>query len=303
MDIINHSDNPNLRDIDVMIAYLKDEVSLEQVEQIETLMEEDELYELSMQALSKSLNNDPDILSNQLKQAQSEFPQLLTLTKDNFISQLEQQQAIQKEPSSRGKLPLWPFIIALLIIGGFLIWMFIPADKHELHQNPAQVLVLDGDISVADAFMKECGDAPGLGRGSKITLSSALIENYSFRKYEEASKQFGELMKNPGWSDQCQAFLNFYRGKSLLALKEYTPAARLFQNVITSDSASPAVKNAAHWYMANIFLIQRDFAAANMHLEVLTADENQDKSLHLAPLFEQNYLETAKKYYMDITSS
>ena len=307
MDIINHSDNTNLRDVDVMIAYLRDEVSLEKVEQIEKLMEEDELYELSMQELSKSLDHRPHILSNHIEQTQQDFPQLLTLAKDNFITQFEQQQAPQNNRIFPGNLPIWPLIIAILIVGGFMIWMFISADNNKLHQNPAQHLVLDGDISVADAFMKECKDEkPGFGsgrHGNRISLYSALIEHYSFEKYEEASKQFGELMNNPGWSDKCQAFLNFYQGKTLLALKEYTAAARLFQQVIGSDATSPSVKNATHWYMANIFLIQKDFAAANMHLEILTADENQDKNLHLEPLFDQNYLETAKKYYMDINAS
>ncbi|MCB0846478.1 MAG: hypothetical protein KDE26_24685 [Bacteroidetes bacterium] len=226
MTSFSHNELEHLRDLDLMIAYLKDEVSLEEVEQIEQLMEEDALYKLSMEQLSTYISSDTSLSKTQIQRLEGNFPGLLEKTRENFILTLEENSGGSNNNNGNWftSLPPWLRLSSFLAIVALLgIAIFVSMQRNDLPQNLAQNLELDGDIQVAQNFMNNCGNngdkRPGFGVGEELSLEKAFLIDYVEGNYKAAAQQLSMFENNLFLSEECQTTITFYLAKSHLAKK------------------------------------------------------------------------------------
>lgn len=293
MNSLNHSETDNLRDVDLMIAYLQDDVSLEEVEQIESLMEQDALYRAAMEGLQYNLvsDRDPMLTKRRDQQLQKAMPAHLDAAREWF--------ATQDGTSSKGNswrdrmsgLPLWIIAGGVMVL---LLLIFLPFQTSNSSIDVSKNLLPDGDVVLAEQFVRDCGNNnPGLGRGEPVSVFSAFVENYAIQNYQIAAQQFSQLSNDPSLNDNCRSLINFYRAKSLMALGNQEQALAGFEAVVQVTSTQPSVINASHWYAGNLALALSQNTVAQSHFETLINTSNKE---HLPALLEKDYIQKAKTY-------
>ncbi|MEZ4776518.1 MAG: hypothetical protein R3D00_25305 [Bacteroidia bacterium] len=301
MNTFEPIDKDRLRHVDLMIAYLTDTASLDDVEQIEALMEEDDLYRLSMEELSAEVVKNPGAAREKVLYAEKNIDALLLAGKNAF---LEKNAGTTDANDLIARFRKTPFIyrffgvLAGLLVAALLIWL--PLRKSNLPFDPTANLIVGEDLQLATVFVGSCDDK-GFGRPKNevhegVSISSALVDNYAEGNFEVAASQFTELLANPAFSDSCVALINFYQAKSLMAVGNNQPAIAAFSQTINQIAAKPSVINASHWYIANLLLVTGDYAAARQHFEKLASLEKTDKQNHLPSLLSKNYLSEARQF-------
>ena len=296
MTSFSHNELEHLRDLDLMIAYLKDEVSLEEVEQIEQLMEEDALYKLSMEQLSTYISSDTSLSKTQIQRLEGNFPGLLEKTRENFILTLEENSGGSNNNNGNWftSLPPWLRLSSFLAIVALLgIAIFVSMQRNDLPQNLAQNLELDGDIQVADNFMTNCGQ--GIGAGEEISLEKTFFNEYVEGNYEAAAKQLALFENNLFLSKECQTTITFYLAKSHLASGNHKSAIESFEKITSQSDASLKIKNASFWYLGNIYLVNEEYKKAQENFSQLVENDQVSEDEHLQALMEKNYLVKAQE--------
>ncbi len=302
MDALNNNHTENLRDVDVMISYLQDEMTVTEIGEVEKLMEEDELYRLSMEQLATSLVQSPVQTRSNVLTLQKSLPTILAAQKESFIAQLEAQGGHADNNPWMDKIkdtPFWQKYLLIAAIPLLILLAILPIihkPKLAPHKNPVENLVPDGDLTTANTLITDCGELQGIGRAKEVTVYSALLENYAEENYQIASQQFELLTSGSSLSPECQSIINFYLAKSYMALNKQTAAKEKFAEVLKDGQASARVKNACHWYLANIYLSKKDQANAQTHLNALLQQDPTDTNMHLKALMDKNYLEDAGSY-------
>lgn len=301
MNTFEPIDKDRLRHVDLMIAYLTDTASLDDVEQIEALMEEDALYRLSMEELSAEVAKNPGNAREKVLHTEQNIDALLLAGKQTFLAQTAGTTEENDLISRFRKTPLiYRFlgVLAGLTIAAWLIWL--PLRTPELPFDPTANLVIGEDLQLATMFVGNC-DNQGFARPENevrkgITVTSALVDHYAEGNFENAADQFTQLLQDPSFSDSCLALINFYQAKSLMAAGNNQTAIAAFSQTINQIAAKPAVINASHWYLANLLLVSEDYAAARQHFEKLVSLDKADKKNHLPSLLAKNYLSEARQF-------
>ncbi|MEZ4827899.1 MAG: hypothetical protein R3C61_16680 [Bacteroidia bacterium] len=301
MNTFEPIDKDRLRNVDVMIAYLTDTASEKDVEAIEALMEEDELYRLSMEELAGAVAADPQVARAKVLRTEAALDELLLSGKDAFVAQLV---ASKEDTDLIARFRKTPFIyrffgvIAGLTIATLLIWL--PLRKPNLPFDPAANLIIGEDLQMGTLFVKNC-DNKGIGRpegeiNAGVSVSSALLDNYAEGNFDEAALQFAFLMKQGSLSDSCVALASFYQAKSYMAAGKNQPAIQAFSQTINQIAAKTSVIYASHWYIANLQLVEEDYQGAREHFRILAALDSDDKHNHLPSLLAKNYLTRAQQF-------
>jgi tetratricopeptide (TPR) repeat protein len=297
MNSLNHENTQALREAGHMLAYLKNQLSLAEIEQTEDLMEADPLYELAMEQLAVSLDQNPALSVADLKAGEQMMGPLLAESKEVFVNQPQ-----AGKDRFWNQLPVWQKALAgilLLVVAG--IFFFPRRGPVGLHKAPALNLVPDEDVRTAEIFDQTCIASFGIGRNQTVTLQSAFVEHYSMGNYAEASRQFELLQGNAELTAECKGMALFYLAKSLMAQKAYEDASRTFGSVLRYTDLSPGIRNACHWYLANLYLLENDHTKAKFHLEELLEFQDASHEAHLPALLFKTYLEDARQYLADLS--
>ncbi|MEM7374512.1 MAG: hypothetical protein AAF587_38325 [Bacteroidota bacterium] len=301
MESKNHRES-DLRELDLMQAYLRDETSEMLVEEIEEEMERDPLYHLAMEALAHS---SLDRTSASLTQLEEAFPALLIQAKEQFVAYLDTHPDLESPPATPtgnwlANLPAWQKwfgSLALLLFVASLVTLPLLMSGPDLHKDPALHLVVDGDQLAGISMLQECeSKRPGIGRGKEVTFSSTLVETYASGKYGQAIREFRQLEKMPGLGDACLLYTKFYLAKSFMMEGDYSQAIATFK-LISEHPASPAsLVHAAHWYLGNLALAQKEYSTASTHFDLLLESDPHLSQDHIGTLLQNNYLQEAKQY-------
>ena len=301
MDPFNNNDIDSLRSTDLMIAYLQDRAGEEESQKIEALMESDPLYQLSMEELAAQLGEHGiEHTKANILQTESNFDEALEAAKLNFISQRESASIASDKGSAPGPaIPRWSLYLAIVLMG-VMAWFFLSQQtKTELHKSPTENLQILVDENLQVSYLDGC-ERTAIGRQSGISISSALLDNFSSGKFDLAAEQFAALGRNPILSDNCRNLSLFYQGQSLLALKDWDEAGELFEQLSGKEGIEDELRNAALWYLANLKLIQGQKAEAESLFNKLLQTKNSPEA-HITSLWEADYLIDAEKYlsYLD----
>ncbi len=301
MNSLNEHETERLRATDLMVAYLRDEASLEDVVQIETLMENDPLYRMSIESLADSLAESPFRARQHDVHMQAAFPDLLTRAKEEFIRQLETPDAPQT--GSKG-FPKWLgyAFAGLLILALAWVWWPSTSGPVELHTAPLSHLSPNTGNQMAAAFVKDCGDyKPGIGSGqaSQLSISSIMVNHFASGEYDFVAQQLSQVKNQGTLSPACEVSTEFYLGECHLAMKHFAKATTAFTTVVNTAGAPQALQHASLWYLGNLALEQQDFPLAQTYFIRLTAAPQSAES-HSKSLLDKHYLETAKRYLDDI---
>lgn len=290
------SSNPEqlLRTPETMLAYLRGQASVEQIELIELLMEADPLYEAAMEQLTQALRQNPALSVETLKQSETAIPEWLDSAKTKFVAELGNSSPPQ---SAWRNIPNWQKGLGLLLVLGILSFFLFPREQAvQLPIDPLSTLVPDQDVMTAEGFSRLCYDTPGIGRNQSVSLETAFEGQYAMGNYQEAIRQFELLKGNAELSNECAALLRFYLAKSLMAERAYDRASETFRSVLAESEISPGIRNASRWYLANLSLYNKDYPTANNYLQdLIQADTAANE--HLPALLNKNYLETAHQYW------
>ncbi|MDX2247158.1 MAG: tetratricopeptide repeat protein [Bacteroidia bacterium] len=301
MNTFEPIDKDRLRHVDLMIAYLTDTASLEDIIKIEALMKEDDLYRLAMEELAREVSKNPQVAREKVVQTEALIDNMLLSGKNAFLAQTF---AAEEENDITARFRKTPFIyrffgiLAGLVVATLLIWL--PLRKPSLPLDPSANLIIGDDLQMATAFIGKC-DNKGFGRPegqieASVSVSSALVDNYAEGNYPEAAAQFSQLLKNPSFSDSCLALIHFYQAKSLMAAGETEAAVNAFSQTIEQIAATPALVNASHWYLGNLLAVNEDYIAARVHFEKLAVLDPSAKKNHLPSLLAKNYLTEARQF-------
>ena len=302
MTPLDHKDIEHLRDLNLMIAYLKDEVSLEEVEKIEQLMEEDALYRLSMVELSASLTADTTLVKNTTQRLENNMTAVLEKGRDNFIVWLENNdEDPDNDDGGNGGggisgLPGWVKVSSFIAVITLLtLAVVFSLRQPQLPGNPTEALVVDEEISAAQEFTIEC-ITDGAAVTEDATLESAFLTHFAEGNYAESARQLTLFDDNPFLEPNCQTFVSFYLGQSYIAEKNHKLAAESFEKITSQSEVALNLKHASHWYLGNIYLVNEDYKQAFENFSIL-AESNQDsENEHLQALMAKNYLSQAKEY-------
>lgn len=295
MDPFNHNDTNPLRSTDLMIAYLEDRAGEEDIIKIESLLESDELYRLSMETLADQIADNREQAQMRIKETESGFEDALEAAKTNFINQLEQGSEVSDQTQAPGQaIPWWSYVIAIALIGA-MAWALLSLNKDpQLHKNPIENLLVTTDEAHVNEFMNNCGGA-GIGRPQTATVYSALVEQFAAENYEVAAKQFQEIL--PGLSNPCKAYAAFYEGQSLVATRNFDKAEDAFEAVLKGEEVNPSLKNATLWFLANLKLARGANKEAKTHFSALIQAQNDPTTnLHIKQLMDNGYLLDTEKY-------
>ena len=297
-----HSLDPqDLRRTDLMIAYLNDRVSLDEAIEIETLMEQDELYRLAMEQLSQSLATHPTDAFAHVEQVESHFPAYLMEARTQFVTDLDAGTPPGDPRSFFSKLELWKKLtlvgLGLLTLAAAIV-IFSKNPAQETSQlTPTKYLSPSKDIQLAEQFLSECNEIQeGFGRKEEISVFSALVEHYSEGAYTQAARQLRELRSAASVSANCRDMNMFFEANCHLAQQDYRKANTLFESLLTHTQLSPQLRNASHWYLAQIALTQQDIDQANEHFQWLVQQQGTRESDHLPELNKLGYLGIAQTY-------
>ncbi|RMG21971.1 MAG: hypothetical protein D6730_17330 [Bacteroidetes bacterium] len=290
-----HNDT-HLRDTHRMMAYLRDEVKPEEIEQIEDLMERDPLYRLSMEQLSEVMAEHGQLAAEKVDQLQKQLPELLLAGKARFVQQLDAGLPTEGVQAG-GRLPWKKFVLiaSLVILASLGILLLWPGG--ELHKQAANNLMPEEDVMLAHSFVEGCNEElPGIGRGKAVSIYSAIVEHFAAENYRMASRQLEQIAAQQVLSEDCNALLMFYLAQSNMALKDYKKAELYFQTALNLAQNQPALRNAIHWYMGNMALQKKDTATARTHFEALAQADAGAAEQHLKSLLEKDYLQLAQQY-------
>lgn len=297
----NNRETERLRTTDLMLSYLRDEVPLEDVMQIESLMEEDPLYQLSMESLADKLAENPRLVRMHDQKMQEAFPALLMRAKETFVQQLDP----PPKSGRGGGFPSWLGWMLAGVLTLALVWIWWPANRGpvQLHSDPATHLVPEGDVAMLTLFVDQCGEkSPGIGRQEEISVNSAMVEHFAANRFKVAARQLAQLQQQGQLSTECQAMTGFYLGESRLALKAHAPATTAFAAVAANENAPQALRNASYWYLGNLALEARNYDEASRYFSLLEQAETDEQN-HLRTLLDQRYLEIANRYLLDLEGS
>lgn len=301
MNSLNEHETERLRATDLMVAYLRDEASLEDVVQIETLMENDPLYRMSIESLADSLIENPFRARQHDLHMQAAFPDLLTRAKEDFVRQLETPDTPQSGSKGFPKGLGYAFAGILILALAWIWWPSTPGTV-ELHTAPLSHLSPAKDIQMVEKFVAGCGDYdPGIGSGqtSQLTVSSIMVDHFAIEQYDFAAQQLSQVKNQGTLSPACELSTEFYLGECHMAMKHFAKATAAFTTVANAAEAPQALQHASHWYLANIALEQQAYEVAAQHLsQLVKADPSPEN--HVGTLLTVNYLETAKRYLDDI---
>ena len=302
---LDNKEIERLRDLNLMIAYLRDELSLEEVEKIEQLMEEDDLYRLSMQELSASLTPDTTLVKTKVQKLENNMAGILEKERDNFIVWLEDNDDDDpdNDNGSDGNggggisgLPGWVKVSAFLAVITLLTLAIVFSLKQpQLPGNPNESLVVDEEISAAQQFTIGC-ITEGAAVAEDATLESAFLMNFAEGNYAEAARQLSLFDNNPFLSPDCQTFVSFYLGQSYMAEKNHKLAIESFEKITSQSEVALNLKNASHWYLGNIYLVNEDYVKASENFSALVKSNHESENEHLQALMAKNYLSQAKEY-------
>ena len=301
MNSLNHENTQALRQAGHMLAYLKNQLSPAEIEQTEDLMAADPLYQLAMEQLAVSLDQNPALSAVDLEAREQSMVSVLAESKAAFVK-----QSPTAVPTGGNRfwnqLPVWQKALAgilVLLLAGVL---FFPRQGPVgLHKAPALNLVPDEDVRTAEIFDQTCIASFGIGRNQTVSLHSAFVEHYSMGNYAEASRQFELLQGNAELTAECKGMTLFYLAKSLMAQKAYEDASRTFGSVLRYTDLSPGIRNASHWYLANLYLLENDHTKAKFHLEEILEFQDASHEAHLPALLFKTYLEDARQYLADLS--
>ena len=302
MNSLNNRETERLRTTGLMIAYLRDEVPLEEVMQIESLMEEDPLYRLSMESLADALAGDPIRARTHDLLMQEAFPGLLVQAKEAFVKELESPSP--GGGTNKGLRPWMGFALAGLLILA-LTWLWWPATRGPVRLHSAAVthLVPDGDVAMVAQFVDQCGNnSPGIGRQEQISVSSAMVEHFAGQRFDAAARMLVQLQQQGNLSAGCQAIAGFYLGESYLALNDHPKAQAAFATTAADPAAPVAIRNASYWYLGNLALEAKEYEAAAQHFHLLKKAD-ADPENHIRTLLERQYLDSAQRYLQDLEGS
>lgn len=297
METITNEEHSRLREIGLMVAYLKDEVSLEEATQIEILMEQDEMYRLSMETLAQNSFNQLNQIKLESPSIEQAFPDLLLKAKDQFILNLQNNQGGPGTNEGNGKGP-WRTYLGIIGLGLMLaLSLYLIDTTPALHKAPVQNLVPNQGKNLAASLIASCGEQLGIGQGqSNVTVFSTMVDQYATARYAQASHQFGELARRPNIDEDCMAKIRFFEAQSYMGLHDHTQAAALMNALLATNNLESDIANACNWYLGNIALNAGDESAASQYFSNLLESKNSPDSQHLKSLIEQNYMEDAEKY-------
>ncbi|MEL6674819.1 MAG: hypothetical protein AAFR61_21605 [Bacteroidota bacterium] len=307
MDKFSQSEHSHLRAVEVMLAYLKDEASPEDREEIEFLMETDELYRLAMEQLSRSVVRQPSQVEARVLAMEAAMPEKLQAAKERFVRELAKQETPPVSGNTSRNLPPWAMYLGIgigILLFGWAVW-FSTSDhtsglKHLAEAAQTQ-LTPDGEIATANLIMNTCGEEdPGIGRVEQVSIYSAMVENYAEDKFEKAARQFGQLLSDPGLETSCKSLIRYYRAKSLMAIGEHDQARMAFTDALQQGNLPEQVKNACHWYLGNLYLLAENFVEAKEQFSVLSAQLPVQEGSHLSALLAKDYLQLAQEYTQEI---
>lgn len=295
MNTFRHNNTEHLRETPTMLAYLHDELKLEEAEAVEQLMEEDPLYRLAMDELHALQRPLEKRLPQGMAQTEAQFAELLRSTSQRFGAQLEAPEG-GLSPSSGKAASGRRWRNYLLIAGGAValaLLIALPFVKQaRLYEPPETQLVPDGDVYLAQQTLDNCGSR-AIGQGKTITLYTAMVEHFAAEDYGTASQQLAHLLERGELSGACEARLTFYLAESQMARGEYEAAKARFYEVVTHVDSPEAIKNASHWYLANLALAQEAPEQAHKHFSILLDAKEEN---HLEALLAKGYLQDAQAY-------
>ena len=302
MDPFNQNDIDPLRNTDLMIAYLQDRAGEEDTQKIEELIESDELYRESMEALADMIAEGPELARIRIANTEANFATALETAKENFVKEISQSRSDTDDVESPGPgIPGWSFlgvIILLAVIGGFILSF----QGGEIHKAPEENLTAITDIEHVKSFVADCGDNDeGMGRGKTISINSAMLEQYAAENFNTAASQLDVLSRNPLLDQNCQNHSAFYMAQSYLALGESERAAQAFEELLNGEGLDLKLRHASLWFLANLKLAQNQNDQAENLFKNLIESNKQNPDQHIDQLHNEKYLIDAEKYlsYLD----
>lgn len=301
MNSLNEHETKRLRATDLMIAYLRDEASLEDVVQIETLMENDPLYRMSIENLADSLAESPFRARQHDLHMQAAFPDLLTRAKEDFVHQLETQNTPQTDSKGFPKWLGYTFVGLLILALAWVWWPSTPGTV-ELHTAPLSHLSPATGPQMVGTFVADCGDhKPGIGSGqaSQLTVSSIMVNHFAAGEYDFVAQQLSQVKNQGTLSAACEGSTEFYLGECHMAMKHFAKAKAAFTKVINEAGTPQALQHASLWYLGNLALEQKDYPSAQTYFARLTAAPQSAES-HAKSLLDKQYLEISQRYLDDI---
>lgn len=301
MDPFNQNDIDPLRNTDLMIAYLQDRAGEEDTRKIEELIESDELYRESMEALADMIAEGPELARIRIANTEAHFATALETAKENFVKEISQSRKDTDDAESPGPgIPGWSFlgvIILLGIIGGFILSF----QGGEIHKAPESNLSALTDIQHIESFLADCGDNDGIGSGDVISVTTAMRDQYAAENFNTAASQLDVLSRNPLLNPNCQNHSAFYMAQSYLALGESERAAQAFEELLNEEGLDLKLRHAALWYLANVKLtLSQNDQAKNLFKNLIESNK-QNPDQHIDQLHNEQYLIDAEKYlsYLD----
>ncbi|MEM8889325.1 MAG: hypothetical protein AAGD28_15210 [Bacteroidota bacterium] len=302
MDPFNQNDIDPLRNTDLMIAYLQDRAGEEDTRKIEELIESDELYRESMDALADMIAEGPELARIRIANTEANFATALETAKENFVKEISQSRSDTDDVESPGPgIPGWSFlgvIVLLALIGGFILSF----QGGDIHKAPEANLVALTDIQHVDNFVNACGDNDqGIGSGNAISVTTAMRDQYALDNFNTAASQLDVLSRNPLLNQNCQNHSTFYMAQSYLGLGERERAAQAFEELLNGEDLDLKLRHASLWYLANLKLSQNQNDQAENLFRNLIESSKQNPDQHIDQLHNEKYLIDAEKYlsYLD----
>ncbi|MEL6252486.1 MAG: hypothetical protein AAFR87_10795 [Bacteroidota bacterium] len=302
MDPFNQNDIEPLRNTDLMIAYLQDRAGEEDTRKIEELIESDELYRESMEALADMIAEGPELARIRIANTEAHFASALEAAKENFVKEISKSQANTDDASSPGPgLPAWSFL-GVIILLGLIGWIILSYQGGEIHKAPESNLSALSDIQHVEYFVSACGDNDeGIGSGKMISVNTAMLDQYAAENFNTAVSQLEVLSRNPLLDQNCQNHSVFYKAQSLLALGQRQQAAQAFEELLNGEGLDLKLRHASLWYLANLKMASNQNDQAKNLFKNLIKSNQQNPDQHIDQLHNEQYLVDAEKYlsYLD----
>ncbi|MDW3652175.1 MAG: hypothetical protein R8P61_34185 [Bacteroidia bacterium] len=302
MDPFNQNDIDPLRNTDLMIAYLQDRAGEEDTQKIEELIESDELYRESMDALADMIAEGPELARIRIANTEAHFATALETAKENFVKEISQSHSNTDDTQSPGPgIPGWSFL-GVIILLGIIGWIILSFQGGELHKAPETNLSALTDIQHVENFVTACGDDDkGIGSRNVISVNTAMMEQYAAENFNTAASQLDALSRNPLLDQNCQNHSVFYKAQSYLALGKREQASLIFEELLNGEGLDLKLRHASLWYLANLKLTGKQNDQARNLFKNLIESNEKNPDQHIDQLHNEKYLIDAEKYlsYLD----